>query len=183
MKFIIKNKTNWYAIVNLLILLMIPIFILAIFIALSIASNIPIYKLSLYESIFLLIVTGFGFYILNWILWQLKGYEEIEFNKDELIIKRKGKLINDKLKIQTSIIQMFEEQAYTPIGIDTYMFRNPLLFSRLIGESGGRILVKYGRKKKNKVNFGLGLTPEEARTYAKQMNDILRETRSFSGNL
>jgi flagellar biosynthesis protein FliQ len=175
MRYIIKNKANWYAIFNLLLLLLIPILIVGVFIALSFASNTPIYELSIFEFISLLIVIAFGLFIVNWIVWQLNGYEEVTLDEMELFIQRKGKLVNEKFRIKTAIIQTIEEHEYMPITFGSRILRNPFLFSKLIGESGGRIIVKYGINKMNKVVFGLGLTPEEARAIVKDMNVFLSE--------
>ncbi len=176
MKFIVHKRKSWYALFNLFVLLLIPIVALTGLILLSIKSHSSLLDPIAFIIIFLL--SWFGFYILNYIFWQFRGYEEIEFNEKELVIWRRGKLKSDKLRIPISSIQTIQEQDYKPINYGERIFRNPFLFSKLIGETGGRILVRYGKRIKYKVDFGLGLTPKEAKLYVEQMNEILDIVKS-----
>ena len=97
----------------------------------------------------------------------------MEINTKELIVKRKGKIIKNKFSIPISSIYSVQMQDYEPVTFFSTIFRNPLLFSKLIGETGGRILVLYGKNGKHNIDFGLGLTHSEAKLYVQQMNDML----------
>ncbi len=169
MKYIIKKRKSWYALANLFFILLALITALIIIIILIVNRFNSVLELSW----LIILLIGFGLYIMNYIFWQFRGYEEVEINEKEFIIRRKGKLINDKFKIPTSTIHSIQEQEYEPITYTTTIFRNPFLFSKAIGETGGRILAKYGETGKYKIDFGLGLTPEEAKLYVQQMNEVL----------
>ena len=169
MKYIIKKRKSWYALTNLLFILLALITALTIITVLIVNGFNSILELSW----LIILIIGFGLYIMNYIFWQFRGYEEVELNDKEFIIRRKGKLINDKFKILTSTIYSIQEQEYEPVTYTTTIFRNPFLFSKAIGETGGRVLVRYGKDGKNKIDFGLGLTVDEAKLYVQQMNKIL----------
>lgn len=169
MKFIIRKRKSWYALANLFFILLAVMAVLTIIVVLIINGFNSFSELSW----LIILLIGFGLFIMNYIFWQYRGYEEIELNEKEFIVGRKGKLINDKFKILTSTIHSIKEQEYEPVTYTTTIFRNPFLFSKAIGETGGRILVRYGKNGKYKIDFGLGLTPDEAKLYVQQMNELL----------
>lgn len=171
MKYIIKNKKNWHGITILFILLAFPTLVLM---SMIIESNYISIKEALLDSwLIIIILIGFDLYFLDCIFWQFKGYEDVEINTKELIIKRKGKILKDKFSIPISSIYSVQMQEYEPVTFFSMIFRNPLLFSKAIGETGGRILVLYGKNGKHKIDFGLGLTHSEAKLYVKQMTELL----------
>ncbi|MDR0830367.1 MAG: hypothetical protein LBN95_09720 [Prevotellaceae bacterium] len=129
------------------------------------------------EMFFSVALIYIEFYLINYIFWQYRGYEEIEMNDKELIISRKGKIIDDKIAISLNEIKSIEEQYYEPETFFSSIWNTPARFSRTIGEIGGRILVRYGKKIKWKIDFGLGLTKEDAKKYVQEMNDILQKNK------
>lgn len=165
------KKKNWHGITILLILFAFPTLVLF---SMVIESNYISIKEALLDSwLILLILIGFDLYLLDCILWQFKGYEDVEINNKELIVRRKGKIITDKFSIPISSIYSIQMQEYEPVNFFTTIFRNPLLFSKVIGETGGRILVLFGKNGKHKIDFGLGLTHSEAKLYVQQITDLL----------
>ena len=127
--------------------------------------------------LFLLVTFLINLYIINYIIWQIRGYEIIEMSEEMLSIKRKGKLFHDSSTISINKIVKVEEHKYEPPTFAS-SWHNPFMVSKMSGEEGGRIRVIYNTKFlvfrfKIATDFGQGLSKEEACIYVKQMNDIL----------
>lgn len=174
MKLTIRNKKNWYSITilgiifSLLNLIVLFIFYTMLFESQSLFRIEDIIMLLLLVGIFIL----FDVYLLNSILWQLNGYEVVEMNNRELIIHKKGKIVRNKFIISTSEIEKIEIQEYLDVAFGNTIFINISEFSKILGESGGRIKVTYSGKT---IDFGRSLSDKEALYYVEQMINLLHE--------
>jgi len=170
---IIKKKTSYYALWNLFLLLAAPAMPIFMMISFSIDAKDTLLDVLKETWFVFLILILFALYPLDYIFWQIKGYEQVEFDINKFTRTRRGKIFRNKFIIHTTDIFSIEEQAYYPETFTSSFFRNPLLLSKTIGETGGRILIRYGKNGKHKFDFGLGLTSEEARIYVEEMNKVL----------
>jgi hypothetical protein len=128
---------------------------------------------TLLGSIIICFLLYADFFALDYIFWNFRGYEEVEMNDREITIKNRGKLKEKRIVISLSNIISIQEQDYERKTFFSPPFQTPTGFSNAIGEIGGRIYVIYKEKKEKKIEFGLGLTEDEASIYVKQFNDIL----------
>ena len=135
-----------------------------------------------YCLLFILPLILVNLYFVNYIFWQIRGYEVIELTAKALSITRKGKLFKDSSIIPMYAIEKIEEnKKYAPTKFGNSIWRNPFLISKIVGEEGGRIRVIYntkiiGFRLKIAIDFGQGLSKEEAYLYVKQMNEIVCRT-------
>jgi len=176
MSITIRSKVSTKALFNLILLLVPPVSIIIVMILLEIQSKDNI--LSVLSEIWfvLILIIAFILYVLDRVLWQISGYEQVEFDSSNFKTIRKGKLLTEKFIVATSDICSIEEQDVE--SEDFSFFRNPLMFSRDIGETGGRIIIRYGRDGKNSFEFGMGLSPHEVKFYTEQMKGILKSLDS-----
>ena len=174
MKWTFKKYRDWNAIIRLFFIF----FGCLLFLGSIVVNNIIDWQ-SLFDVSWIIIpFVIFCLFIVNLILWQFFGYEDVELNGEVFIIHKKGKLINNKFKIPTLKIYSITTQDFEPIKLGSHIFRNPFRFSAEIGEVGGKILIKYGRNGKFKTDFGSGLTEKEAKLYVQEMNDFLELTNN-----
>lgn len=177
MKIIIRKKKNLYAL-SLLFSIIILVDIVAggiIWIILENGVNSFDYLLIIGLLFFLPLL--FNLYLINYIFWQIRGYEIVELTEKILSIERKGKLFKDSSSIPVNKIEKIKEQKYDPTSGSPF-WTHPFEFSKVIGEEGGRIRVIYNAKIigysfKIASDFGQGLSKEEAHLYVQQMNKIL----------
>ena len=76
----------------------------------------------------------FDLYILNYIFWQVRGYEVVEITEKTLSIKKKGKIFKDNFIIPLYKIKDIREQEYKAIEFGTSIWIKPWEFSDVIGE-------------------------------------------------
>jgi len=187
MKIIIKKEKSCFALIQLFAILILFNSVIAFIVFVSL-TNVVFEFLSVEDlltiCILLFLPLSFNLYILNYIFWQIRGYEIVEMTENTLSIKRIGKIFKDNSIIPLYKIEKIEEQEYQPIEFGTSIWINPFEFSKIIGETGGRIKVTYNAKAicysfKIAIDFGLGLSKEDAHLYVQQMNKILLENCFF----
>ncbi len=120
-------------------------------------------------------------YAIDHILWNITGYEEIKMDEEKLLISKRGRLFKNNIHIKTLEIKSIEEQEYFHETFFSSLFQGYKKFSHAIGETGGRMLIKYGRNGKLEIDFGLGISKKDAKIYVEQMNEILNERRPLFG--
>jgi len=76
-----------------------------------------------------------GFFILDWILWQIKGFELIRMNNETLTIKKKGKIFSIPEKLNLSQIKN--------IYLKEYKATTFTLFFKIMGTAGVFWVVFY----------------------------------------
>ena len=180
MKVIIRKKKSSYALFQLFGILILVDLVIGFIIFTSFQyDGISGFDELLVGFIFLSLPLLLNLYLINYIFWQLRGYEIVEMNEKTLSIKRMGKLFNDSSMISTNKIELIKDQKkYDPSKFGDSIWINPFLFSEIAGEEGGKIRVIYktkifGFSFKISTFFGQGLSNEEALMYVQQMNKIL----------
>ena len=178
--FYTKVPTNYFGIFLLFLMFIGVSCILCVSVFAFIGSLFgPIYidiislLLSLLFLLWISLLVYADLFAIDYILWNIKGYEEVNMDERELIIRKKGMLMKSNISIKLSEIESIQEQNIQETW-RTLLIQNTGRFSRIIGETGGKILVKYGKNGKWKIDFGLGLSDSEAKIYVEQMNNILK---------
>ncbi|MCH4824568.1 hypothetical protein ML462_15450 [Gramella lutea] len=159
-KIILNKRTNWFVAVFGVIWLFF-VFTMATILTWGIIDSGKIYG---YE--FLLFYLGillFGFLGLSLVLWHLTGKEEITFDPDKLIIKKRGLLIQFPLKLK------YEDADYFTLSEDKTPF-----WAKWWGISGGEISLIFLNQK---IQFGQDLKKEEALLIIEKLNDKLFERK------
>ena len=185
MRVIIRKKMSYYSVCTLFtIIIVLDLIIGSFIVTLLEVSDIRRFDdlLTICLLIFLLLLVNL--YLINYIVWQFRGCETVEMTDKILSIKRSGKLFNDNSIISINKIEKIKEQEkYDPSKFSSSIWRNPFMFSKITGEEGGKIRVIYNTKVicfkfKIALDFGQGLSKEEARLYIQMMNEILSEKHS-----
>lgn len=148
----IKKLPNWFAIVHVFLFLVVAVI------------------LCLQALIFILPVAPLFVYFIDCFLWQIKGYEIVEVNKQFMILKRKGKLFPQSLKIKLENIQSVFVQDYKDLMLSDLVITLWGRMSKFYGESGGRICVRYSEVS---FDFGQGLIKTEAEKLVRDINQYL----------
>jgi hypothetical protein len=98
--------------------------------------------------------------LFDYFIWQITGYEVLEVNSQDIILQKKGKIFPNKNIIKLETVESISITDYKYLSWTDFIFVLDLSkFAKLLGETGGKICVEYS---KNSINFGQGLTEEEA---------------------
>ncbi|HBN05861.1 MAG TPA: hypothetical protein DD434_08765 [Bacteroidales bacterium] len=144
-----KKRTNW----NTLIILCVNELFVFFFIVI-IGYNTFIEIIYNRDTSFLfsfILLVSVGTIILDFILWQIRGYEYIKIDNTSITIKKRGKIFNT-----TNIINLSDVDDIYLQEFKTTLFT---LFLKMMGIRGGKICIEYlGRK----TYIGQSLTNKEA---------------------
>ena len=181
MKFVTKKQKNRYALYSLIgSVISINIVIGGILFMMIFEEGINRLRLDDFLAIcfYLFLPTLLNLYLINYIFWQIRGYEIIEMSEKTLLIKKLGKIFKHNTVIPLYKIKKIEEQEYNPPRFGDSIWQNSFRIAEFTGEAGGRIKVTYnvkilGFNLKNVIELGQGLSEEEAHLYVQQMNEIL----------
>lgn len=158
----LKHKINWFILV---IFCIIEIF----FIGCAYAwINAGVMMGAPKELIFvpiLLILSAIWY--LDFIIWQVRGFEVISMDDDDLIIKKRGKLFNSKVMININDIENIE--------ISKFKLRYLLFNNHYFSAFGvGKICVRYlGRS----YRFGYGISKDEALRHIEEINTNILQAK------
>jgi hypothetical protein len=145
-----KKQTNGTTLFMLCIYELFVIFFSIVWGYASVIEIIYDKKTSDFLIVFIVLVF-IGILILDWIMWQLRGYECIKTDNLTLTIKKGGKIFSS-----SKIINLFDIDN---IYLEDYRTRLNTLFVKIIGIRGGKICIEYlGRK----TYIGQSLTDKEA---------------------
>lgn len=158
----LKHRINWFLLVFLSIY---ELFIIGCTYAwISAGVMVGTHKALIFVPIFLIM---FAIWFLDFILWQVRGYEVISMDDDDLIIKKRGKLFNSKMMININDIENIEVSKFKL----RYLLFNNLYFSAF---GVGKICVRYlGRS----YRFGYGITKDDAKEYIEEINANILQTK------
>ena len=161
-----KKKTNWITLIMLCIYELFVIFFLFIWTYAAIMEVIGEIFEFLAISILLLLL---GLFVLDLILWQVRGYEFIKITNETLTVRKTGKLFSIPNVINLSEIENIYLKNY-----NTTFYT---LFVKIMGIKGGKISIEYlGRN----IYLGQSLTDEEASKYVGEVNRLLLDYRKES---
>ena len=155
----LKKRINW----NILIMLCVYELFIVSFILILVYTIVE--AEIMFDREFLAIPIIFillGLFILNCILWQIKGYELIRINNETLTIRKKGIIFNIPEKLNLSQIKNIYLKEYK-----TTIFT---LFLKIMGIEGGKICIDYSG---NSIHFGQSLTDEEVLECINEINKFL----------
>lgn len=184
MEIIIKKNKNGFSLMKLfeLLFFITSLFLIStfVFVVNFLHFDILLFDWKVFFSIllylcWLLFLCFFVFFIINSIFWQFRGFEVVEIDTESLLIKRRGQLVKDVVTIPLNEIISIDQQKYIPVTFKNRFSGNPFSFSRTIGEIGGHIKITYQKKKKKTIEFGFGLSKEEAFHFIEQMKEILEQ--------
>jgi len=144
-----KKRTNWN---TLFILCVNELFVF--FFVVIIGYNTFIEIIYNRDTSFLfsfILLVSVGTIILDFILWQIRGYEYIKIDNTYMTIKKRGKIFKS-----TNIVNLSD---IDDIYLQDYRTTLYTLFIRMMGIRGGKICIEYlGRK----TYIGQSLTNKEA---------------------
>ncbi|HOF15622.1 MAG TPA: hypothetical protein PLF32_02275 [Bacteroidales bacterium] len=157
----IKKNINWGILIMLCICELFILFFIFIWTYAAIMEIIFDKKISdfLIVSVVLILVSLF---VLDLILWQIKGYEFIEMNEKTLTIRKKGKIFNIPEKINLTQIN--------DIHLENYKATFFTLFFKIMDIEGGKICIDSSD---GRIYMGQSLTDKEALRYINEMNEFL----------
>lgn len=145
-----KKQTNWTSLIMLCIYELFVLFFIVIWAYATIIEIIYYKETSVFLIIFIVLVS-LGTFILDWIFWQIRGYEYIKIDNTTITIKKGGKIFNS-----TNIVSLSDVDN---ICLEDYRTTIYTLFIKTIGIKGGKICIEYlGRK----IYIGQSLTDKEA---------------------
>ncbi len=184
MSITIKKRKNWYAFILLAIFSLLLNYIVLSFIYAFILEDISISEItsrSIKETLIIgLPLILLDVYLIDRMVWQISGYEQVEVSDNTLIIKKRGKILRYTLRIPFSDIKEVEQQDYQRIGCLSSIWVNPFGASDDIEETGGRVKVTFTEKilfwrATTKLAFGLGFTAEKASGCVEQLKKHLQD--------
>ena len=160
-----KKKTNWGTLIMLCVYELFVVFFIFIWTYAAIVEIIHDGETSEFLTISIMLLL-LGLFILDLILWQIRGYEFVRMDNGTLTIRKKGKLFSISNTIDLSEIENIYLKNY-----NTTFYT---LFVKIMGIKGGKICIEYlGRS----IYVGQSLTDEEASKYIGEMNKLLSDYR------
>lgn len=162
MKVEITKNINWIISIVLILFEIITLFFIFLF-CYVFFTDLRYSEYFSSGNLFTIIILFFlALYVLDIIIWKIRGYEILEMDNRELIVKKRGKLFPTR-----NIISIIEIEK---IQVKDYPKKFSNLFLRLVGTKGGKINIRYlGRD----IYAGQGLTSEKAYALEKKMNNLL----------
>lgn len=158
----LKHKINWFLLIFLSLYELLIIGCTHAWI--SAGVMVGTHKELIFVPILLIMV---AIWFLDFILWQLRGYEVITMDDDDLIIKKRGKLFNSKVMININDIENLEASKFKLIYL--------LFTNRYFSPFGvGKISVRYLRKT---YRFGFGISKDEALRHIEEINTNISQIR------
>lgn len=158
----LKHKINWFLLIFLSLYELLTIGCIYAWISAGVMIGSPKGLI-----LFLIIMIMLAIWFLDFILWQVRGYEVISMDDDDLIVKKRGKLFNSKVMININDIENLEASEFKLIYL--------LFTNRYFSPFGvGKISVRYLRRT---YRFGFGISKDEALRHIEEINTNISQIR------